>query len=331
MIRHNKPRNSPVLASVLPISLLYSFFSYAVFQNVFEAIGGILLLSFIIFVPFILGTLIAYYPPAGLQQSKIYAFLAPLGIFLLFTGVVAIFLEELLFCILIASPIILIGSLLGSYFGRKTRDKKPPNDDAPGGSAMMMLVLLALPFMSAPLELLFVPETAVYTVETSITITADSDTVWQNIIRVPEIQPDEQSRSWFHFLGVPRPLEATLDGEGVGSLRVGYFEDGLAFRETVTEWQPNQRIAFSVEPQYTTETLTALRQVGAGVYDIRRATYRIEPLADGRVTLHLQSEYSLTSHLNGYGRFWFDPVMADFQSYVLEIVKQRSESPTPNS
>ena len=44
-------------------------------------------------------------------------------------------------------------------------------------------------------------------------------------------------------IGLPRPVEATLTGEGVGAIRHASFESGLVFVETVTEWQDGRHSA----------------------------------------------------------------------------------------
>jgi len=56
-------------------------------------------------------------------------------------------------------------------------------------------------------------------VATSIAIRATPTTVWQQIDRAEPIRVEEQRFSWSQKIGFPRPIEATLSGEGVGAVR----------------------------------------------------------------------------------------------------------------
>jgi hypothetical protein len=136
----------------------------------------------------------------------------------------------------------------------------------------------------------------------------------------------EQRPSLYHTLGVPRPVRATLDREAVGGIRVGEFEYGLTFHEIITVWETNQTVRFDVEVHTNTRDTDILAQIGGRYFDIFEAGYRIEPLTDGRVRLHLSSTYRLSTHFNLYGALWSDWILHDFQNYVLYTVKTRVEN-----
>ena len=59
--------------------------------------------------------------------------------------------------------------------------------------------------------------------------------------------------TWAQRIGFPRPIEATLSYEGVGGVRHASFERGLMFVETVTDWEPEHRLAFGGEGDVATQ------------------------------------------------------------------------------
>ena len=82
-----------------------------------------------------------------------------------------------------------------------------------------LLRVAILPFVVAATERWPGLAYEVREVATSIAIRATPTTVWQQIERVEPIRVEEQRFSWSQKIGFPRPIEATLSGEGVGAVR----------------------------------------------------------------------------------------------------------------
>jgi hypothetical protein len=192
------------------------------------------------------------------------------------------------------------------------------------GPTLMMAVLLVTPYAVTPLEP--PPATRTRTVHARIEIEASPETVWRNIVRFPAVAPDEHRPSLFHLAGLPRPLSATLSREGVGGIRRGQWEDGLAFNGVITEWEPPRSYALR---------LTVDRPVGVppppllwamgDAFDVLGDRYVVEPVAERRVVLHLVTDHRLTARAGWYGGLWTDFLMHDLQLYVLRLVKARCE------
>ena len=196
---------------------------------------------------------------------------------------------------------------------------------APLGTVASALVI---PFLLAPLEGRVPPPDDIREVATAVDIDADSATVWRQIVRVPTITPAEAPSTFFRWIGIPRPLEATLSADGVGGLRVARFEGGIAFHETVTAWTPEQGFAFDVRvvpDSIGPDVLDRHVRVGGEYFDVLEGRFRIEPAARG-VVLHLTSRHRLTTRLNGYASLWTTAVMRDIQDTVCNVVKHRSEA-----
>jgi hypothetical protein len=280
--------------------------------------------GFITFVPLGLGAMTVYFSPRKLRSSYRYAVSAPLLASLIFLILALLFAFEVLICILMAAPFFLgiacLGGLLMCWLVNQTGRRSTP----------VLVILLLFPYFISPLESrLDPPADSWRTVDTQIIIDADIETVWENIIRVPEIQPEEQYFDFFHLTGVPRPVEATLSHEGVGGVRHASFENGLTFIETITDWQELESLHFTIVTEGGANVPAPFNMIGGMMFEMKDGTYRIEPLDDGRVMLHLSSTHRLTTRFNGYGGLWTDAVMRDLQNYILGIVKTRSEAPHP--
>lgn len=189
--------------------------------------------------------------------------------------------------------------------------------------------LAILPFLLAPAESHITSPRETRTVASEILIHASPKTIWRNIERVPAISPSELQTSWVYRIGFPPPIEATLSYEGVGGVRHARFERGLLFIETVTTWQPEHRLAFTIKADTAHIPPTTLDEhvtIGGRYFDVLDGEYRLEPLANGDTLLHLTSHQRVSTDFNGYAGFWSDEVMGTIQNNILMVIKHRCEA-----
>ena len=127
----------------------------------------------------------------------------------------------------------MIGALVVKLFGwlsqRGTDEKKKRQYVFAG-------FLILLPFFVTPIESRTPAPNWIRQVTDSVIIAGTPETVWNNIIRMDTIPESEQRPSFYHTMGIPRPIRATLSKEDVGGIRQGEFEFGLMFYETITVW-----------------------------------------------------------------------------------------------
>jgi hypothetical protein len=119
-----------------------------------------------------------------------------------------------------------------------------------------------------------------------------------------------------------------LIGTGVGAVRHATFERGVLFVETITKWEPEKDLAFTIKADTAHIPPTTLDQhvtIGGPYFDVLEGEYRIEPSGPGKVILHLSSQHRLSTRFNSYAGFWTDFIMRDTQEYILEIIKRRCE------
>ncbi len=283
-------------------------------------------LSFLCGVPIVLGVLvIAISPPEFRGQFRYYLF-APVGATLIF-GLLSIALSgEAWICVAMALPIVLVVAALSgaaaSFILRWLERRRR------GGALPLIALLAALPFWMAPVEHLLPLRDSIRSVESSLVINASAEAVWTLLTQFPEVRPDERRFSWYHFVGLPRPIGATLMDPVAGGLRRGQWENGLVFVGTITEWSPAQRltVALKADTSQVHGTRLPLAGIGGPFFDVLDDQYTLEPLGPEQVRLHLSSTYRLTTRFNRYGALWTDFFMRDLQRDLLAITAARAES-----
>jgi hypothetical protein len=286
---------------------------------------AVMSLSFLCLMPLVIGFLEQNAPdPVPRQHPWLRAFFAPMIPLMLMLGLMALLSIEGTLCIVMALPLFLIlagvGGLVGllarRYTARKTRT---------GSTAMM----LALPYLFAPVEHGVSPTVERLVVENVVHIEAPPSVVWREIKSVRAIDRRELPIRLAHLMGLPRPIEASLSQDGVGGVRIARFERGLDFLETVTDWQPERRLSFTIAADPAASTaLDEHVAVGGAYFDVLDGTYELKPLPDGSTRLVLKSHLRLSTHFNFYARPWVDFIMSDLQSAIMEVIRKRCELPS---
>ena len=244
-----------------------------------------------------------------------------------FIGMFITELETLLCLVLFAIPffaLAIAGALMVAqarlYFVKRMRGQRR-------NKTALSISLLVLPFILAPLEQHISKPTRYSTVVSEVIIDATAEEIWNNIVAVPAIKPEEYAGGVFHALGIPRPLRATVSQWAIAGQRTGYFEGGLQFSETITTYVPNKTIAFSIatDPQHVPDDVFQQHVLTGKTFAFVDATYTLTPLPDGRIKLALASSYTLTSTINAYGQLWGDLIVKDFQDRLLTVIRHRCE------
>lgn len=307
-------------------ALAYGLMGEIAFQNVRDILMGTLSISFLFFLPIGIGALAVRFGPDDLKESWPYGIFAPWAVCTLFGIVIALVAMEAWVCVVIGLPLFWAmssvgGALMVWRYRRRTADPRT------GGDTALLGALLLAPYLLMPLEAQWAQGTMYRTVERAVVIAADAETVWNEFVAVPAIQPEEEPFAWFRLLGLPDPVEAMLTAPGTGGMRQASYDNGMRVLEPVTVWEPYRRYRFAVELDPTSAQPSPLWMAVAGEHlRVEAVEYRIEPLADGEVRLHLASSYQLTTPVNAYAGLWLDFLLGDFEGYILQIVKGRAEA-----
>jgi hypothetical protein len=283
----------------------------------------VMTIAFLIGGPLVIGMLTVRRAEAREPTSVWYWVFVPWISVILMMAITALLAWEGAICIAMALPIALIfasiGGLISGLAGRQQRLR---------GNTLACLA--TLPFLLGPAEARLAIPAKIRTVSNTIRIHASPQTVWQNIQRVPAIAPAELRPNWTHRIGFPRPVEATLSYEGLGGVRHATFEHGVLFIETVTVWDPQNRLAFTIKPDSAHIPPTTLDEhvtIGGRYFDVLDGEYRIQPLSNGDIILHLTSHQRLSTDFNVYAGLWSDAVMQNLQTSILQVIQHRCEHP----
>lgn len=283
---------------------------------------GLMTISFMFIVPFVVGLITAYHHDKVTSSRKIVIITMPFYSIIGLIGISVLSGKEGIICALMALPVFLFMALLGGFIGVRTFRRDTSN------KKMYISFALFLPFLLAPIENQLGLSDKVFIEHTTINIKASDDIVWNNITRVKEITEEENNNSLFQFMGFPRPIKAELDTVAIGGIRKAIFARGLFFTETVTKMEPNKVLAFDIVADPKSIPPKALDEhvmVGGKYFDVLEGKYEIEKLDDEGITLHLTSQFRLSTRFNFYSGLWSKLIMRDIQKNILEIIKSRSE------
>ncbi len=286
---------------------------------------GLITIGFAVLVPLVIGVLTVAFAPRKYKTSWIYAIFMPWLPCLLLAVLVTVLAWEVAICVLMALPIFMTMASLGGAAAALVFQLKG-RSSTPGAQASLLGLVVLAPYLLTPLEHRFTPPDLVQTVHTRITIQARPETVWHNLIAVPHIRPEEHRPALFRWLGLPTPVEASLSEPGQEGKRYAVYDNGLALLEPVTEWAPYRRYTFGVGLDPTAPAPPPFDQVGGRYFEVQQVGFDLEPDGAGGTVLHLHSRYRLSTWLNGYGRWWFELLLNDLQTYILGIIKARSEA-----
>ena len=283
--------------------------------------------SFIIGVPIALGFVTVWFGEYREKYGWARRVLTPWAASLAHLGCALALAWEGVICVIIWLPLVLILSSFGGLLAGLLRLLFPSNRS----KNYCVAVVAMIPFLAAPLESLRTAATEVRSVHTSVEIAASPAVVWQEIRTVPRIADSEHSFSVSQWIGFPRPVEALLEGHGIGAVRYAKFEGNVLFVERITEWDEPKRLSFAIladNQNIPPSTFDQHVTIGGPYFDVLRGTYVIEQLPSGRVLLHLSSDQRLSTGFNFYSHLWTEWLMADLQNYILRIIKNRSEPRT---
>ncbi|MFN3529432.1 MAG: hypothetical protein ACK417_05875 [Bacteroidia bacterium] len=270
-------------------------------------------------IPFFIGAAPVVWHGRNKAISAGQAFVRALLCLGIYAAFLVLFLVEGLLCILMAFPIGLFFSWMGSLVGLMLIRQKP------GLSTPFMVLLLgSIPGMS------FMEREAIITekpVVTRMPIAASAERIWEEVVA---FKPMTAPNNWYFKAGIAYPTHARIEGEGIGAIRYCHFSTG-AFVEPITQWAPPYLLAFEVsaspppmkELHYATLDLPHLH----GYFVSKRGEFRIIPIANDQCILQGTTWYALRLKPFGYWQWWADTIVHRIHLRVLEHIKAEAEKP----
>lgn len=293
-----------------------------------DILVGTLSISFLFLLPFAIGVLTLVLSPKASRMSWGYATFAPWAVCTALGILVIIFALEAWVCVAMGLPIFFVMSSLGGALvcWRVNRRAAIERGEKERNNPMFGAILL-VPLLFSPIEALWQPPTVVREVERVVVVNAPAEVIWEEFVTVPKIQPEEERFAWFRAAGLPHPVEATLVNPGAEGVRYASYDNGMKVIEPVQIWSLHEQYRFGVviDPDGG-QHLPLWSDVAGEHLQVQWVEYRVEPLSDQQVRLHLTSRYALQTPMNGYSVMWVDFLLGDFQQYILDIVVARAES-----
>ncbi|MFL9843368.1 hypothetical protein [Flavobacterium rhizosphaerae] len=283
--------------------------------------SSIATISFLILVPTGLGAVtLLFVQENQLNSFKKILFIPWLSIIALFGILLILRVEDFLCIFLLLIPFFAFATLiifLVAFIKNRNLNKKLKNN------TLLCLAVLPFIFFCFEKDLNIPAETNIVTSEKIVD--APKQIIWNNIVSVPQIVDDEYNAGIFNYMGLPRPLKATVTKKDIGGIRTGYFEGGLKFKELITKYNYCNSISFSISVDaYSAQNTVFHKHVLNGNYfKFKTAEYELTTLPDGKIKLTLSSQYQLKGNVNFYGKFWADIMIKDFQDRLLDVIEKR--------
>lgn len=270
-------------------------------------------ISFFLGTPFVVGAISAYifnrrYDATQGETIQVVLLTLAASIGLMFA-----FGFEGAICLLMASPLAVGISILGTLVGRAIalRDSHAPTN--------ALLTLLLLPPAGSFLD--FHGGVPLHEVRSAIVIDAPPEAVWPRVIAFPELAEP----NWLvRHMGIAYPRRARIEGAGVGAIRYCEFSTG-AFVEPITAWAPGRRLSFDV-----TQSPPPLRELSPyagivpphldGYFRARRGEFRLVRLTGNRTRLEGSTWYELRIEPEVYWGVFADLIVRRIHERVLEHI-----------
>lgn len=310
--------NSRWFATLVPALLGFGLSALCV--RVFEFYGWTLFLG----LPVVVCFLSAFCTAFKRQVSFSSAYWISVLSLLCLGGFILIVALDGVICLLMALPLAMtlgtIGAVLGVWLGGACS----------GGvrTALPLLLVLLFPGLVA-FERTTRPPEPLRTVTTGVVVHAPIQRVWQTVIAFPRIA---EPPTGIFRLGIAYPIEARIEGSGVGAIRHCVFSTG-SFVEPITHWEEPALLAFDVSssPPPMRE-LSLYEHVEAphlhGHMVSHRGQFRLIE-RDGQVVLEGTTWYTHTLSPQWYWGPISDYMIHQIHGRVLSHIKRTSEGANP--
>jgi|TARA_B110000261_G_C13047225_1_gene342746 hypothetical protein len=278
-------------------------------------------ITYIFSLPIILGAIpVLLSTKEQLKSYKSYL-LMPWGITLTFFFLCYIMRFDGMIClVVIVAPFLVLGTL-GAFVYRLFKLKAK-------GKGTSLYASLLIPLIVFIMEENIQPTNEFHTVVNRIEVESDRNNVWKNIKNIEFIKGEEIEPHFIHLIGIPKPLNGSLDKESVGGIRTIVWEKGIKFEEKITTWNEGYGFSYNINVDSNSIPPTTLDEhvmIGGKYFDVVSGSYRIVPQETNRCLVELSCTYRVTTNFNFYGKVWADYIISDFNTMILEVVRNRSE------
>lgn len=274
-------------------------------HNELQAVAGIFVFSDFIIVPLLMGIISAYFLKDLNLSGGAYTLFATCNSIVAVAGAY-FFLNEGYICLIIISPL-LMGFTIGGTFIGKVMFRKNRNTLNVSIIAVLLIIITIDSFTTKPYENM---------VADTMIINAPPEKVWEYVVAYEKIE--EKENYWLFQLGMPSPVQSTVDGYCKGAGRKCIFSNGYVFDEKMIVYEPGKDLTFEITSQPRDPEIM-------GHIDILQGQFILKDNGDGTTTLTGNSWYRLYIFPTWYFDPWAESVTRNVHLRVMEHVKKLSE------
>jgi len=232
-------------------------------------------------------------------------------------AITMIFAIEGLICIVMALPILLFFTWIGSYLGLVLLNQLPDK------SITILLVLIGLIPMMSFIE--HGNSSEMTSVVTQIEIAASKESVWKNVVEFPELNKPSE---FIFKTGIAYPINARTEGSDVGAVRHCNFTTG-SFVEPITVWDEPNLLRFDVVEQPEPMKELSFYDIDAphlhDYFVSKQGQFKLTTLPNGNTILEGTTWYYHNIKPSMYWQWWSDYIIHKIHVRVLEHIKANSE------
>jgi hypothetical protein len=218
----------------------------------------------------------------------------------------ALILKEGVICLLIVSPLIIVFILAGLAIGKSMFKKN--NGLLKVNAFGVLFFVFMIDALSEHKNLSMVSD--------SLLVNAPIEKVWPLVVEYEPIQSKENY--WLFQIGMPNPVQSTVDGYEVGAGRKCIFSNGYIFDEKIVVYKPNEELTFDIIEQPRDPEIM-------GHIDIVRGQFILKDNGNGTTTLIGNSWYKLYVFPEWYFGIWSKSITRNVHLRVMEHIKLLSE------
>lgn len=273
-----------------------------------------------LFVPFLIGFLPPYIigRQAPITKSEAYSLsFLTLGLSCL---LMLVFAMEGMICIIMASPILALLTLLGAYTSYKITSSKWNNPT----NTTFLLALTAIGLMSFDA----IKEAVLIPVKTQVVVDAPIEAVWENVVTFNTIA---EPTDWLFKTGISYPTDATIKGTGVGAIRYCNFTTG-SFVEPITTWNEPTLLQFDVAEQpIPMDEFNPFWNIHPphldGYFQSQKGQFALTKISANQTSLEGTTWYKVDITPEWYWKTWSDFILHRIHQRVLNHIKKETENP----
>jgi len=267
--------------------------------------SGVFVFSAFIIVPLLMGAISAWFWHP--LQLRTWAYIGWSAVStLVATAASFIFLKEGAICLIIVSPLILCFTVAGALLARMVYRRK--NNTLNSSLAGLALLILVADTFSSHENIRLVSDTMI--------VNAPIEKVWPHVVEYKPITLKEDY--WLFQVGMPSPVQSTVDGYEVGAGRKCIFSNGYVFDEKMIVYKPNEELTFDILSQPHDPEIM-------GHIDILRGQFILKDNGDGTTTVIGNSWYKLYVFPGWYFNLWSESITRNVHLRVMEHIKILSE------